>query len=318
MNQIATAGDNATLRNMFPKTRCCSFASRSLNAATLKSAPNGTSGNPASTPRTPSGTRRCAVAAKKSASASANRTIFSLLLRIVRSIDCQENMLVSAATKWTWGNMRCASATKSKPASVQMIAYESCRRSGMPAITCGRNAIKIHAPTTATAREPARTVLFISPSKLRNTIMKAAHREPFMAGSHNMLLAIGPTLRCSAKKSASPFSAGNVSIRPAAWGKGAARTTRQMYTAVPAATRQSKLTLPAARSCLLCRRHLRCRLLIRLEPRQHLLCEDRQVAQRIFMAQKAGVAHHQKVAHAAAIFAEAHQLVVDLIRRATE
>ena len=216
MNQIATAGDRATLRNILSKTRCCSFASRSLNAATLKSAPNGTSGNPASTPRTPSGTRRCAVAPKNKASASANKTIFSLLLKIVRSTDCQEKMPLSAAPKWTSGNRTCASPTKSKPASVQMIAYASCRRSGMPAITCGRNAIEIHAPTTATAREPARTVAFTSPSKLKKTIMKAAQSDPFMTGSHNMLLAIGPMLGCSAKKNASPFSAGKVNIRPAA------------------------------------------------------------------------------------------------------
>src|SRR6266446_1785821 len=78
MNQIATAGLSATLRNMFSKTRCCSFVSRSFNAATLTRAPNGTSGNPASTPRTPSGTRRCAVATKKSASARANDRVGKL------------------------------------------------------------------------------------------------------------------------------------------------------------------------------------------------------------------------------------------------
>src|SRR5260370_37493805 len=71
-------------------------------------------------------------------------------------------------------------------------------------------------------------------------------------------------------------------------------------------------------SCGLCRSHLHFRLPICLEPRQHLLCEDRQVAHCMFMAQKGGVAHHQKVAHAAAVFTKAHYLVVDPIRRATE
>jgi hypothetical protein len=46
--------------------------------------------------------------------------------------------------------------------------------------------------------------------------MNTAQSDPFMTGSHNMLLAIGPMLGCSAKKNASPFSAGNVNVKPAA------------------------------------------------------------------------------------------------------
>jgi uncharacterized protein YbjT (DUF2867 family) len=59
-------------------------------------------------------------------------------------------------------------------------------------------------------------------------------------------------------------------------------------------------------------------LLVLLQPRQHVLCEARQVADRILLAEEAGVAHHQEVAHTAAVFAEAHDLVVRLIGRAAE
>ena len=56
-------------------------------------------------------------------------------------------------------------------------------------------------------------------------------------------------------------------------------------------------------------------LLMGTKARQHLAGEQRQV---IVVRQAAGVAHHQEVAHAAAIFAEIDDLGGDLIGRAAE
>src|SRR5262249_40944161 len=64
------------------------------------------------------------------------------------------------------------------------------------------------------------------------------------------------------------------------------------------------------------RRRLRAWLLVFLEPRQHLVREQREIIDRILVREAAGMAHHDEVAHAAAIFAELDDLGINLIGRA--
>src|SRR5215218_200207 len=66
------------------------------------------------------------------------------------------------------------------------------------------------------------------------------------------------------------------------------------------------------------RRTLGGRLPILLQARQHFPREQGEVVDRLLVREPAGLRHHQKIAHPAAVFAEIDDLVVDLVGRAAE
>src|SRR6202022_436917 len=54
-------------------------------------------------------------------------------------------------------------------------------------------------------------------------------------------------------------------------------------------------------------------VLVLRDARQHLLCEQREIVDRIRVRHRPGVPHHQEIAHPSAIIAELDQLRIDLI-----
>src|SRR5262249_28004577 len=64
--------------------------------------------------------------------------------------------------------------------------------------------------------------------------------------------------------------------------------------------------------------HFNPRLLILPEPRNHFFGEQGDVVDGLVVRKKTGMAHHQKVAHPAAMLAKIRDLIANLIRRAAE
>src|SRR5215472_13233132 len=63
---------------------------------------------------------------------------------------------------------------------------------------------------------------------------------------------------------------------------------------------------------------LRIRLLIGLEPRINVAGEQFEIVDGLCVGQEARLPHHQEIAHAAAMFAERRDLLIDVVRRAAE